>query len=78
MTARVSRYRYNSLPADQPGRYVYLRRKDSGAIWGATWQPVRAPLESYECRHGAGYTRITTTNAGVRAEMLYFVPHAGG
>ncbi|HEY5284381.1 MAG TPA: hypothetical protein VIM14_16430, partial [Polyangia bacterium] len=22
---RVSRYRYNSIPADQPGRYVYLR-----------------------------------------------------
>ena len=75
---RVSRYRYNSLPADQPGRYVYLRRKDSGAIWGATWQPVRAPLESYECRHGAGYTRITTTNAGVRAEVLYFVPPTPG
>ena len=38
---RVSRYRYNSLPADQPGRYVYLRRKDTGEFWGATWQPVR-------------------------------------
>ena len=22
---RVTRYRYNSIPADQPGRYVYLR-----------------------------------------------------
>ncbi|MGP8163290.1 MAG: GH36-type glycosyl hydrolase domain-containing protein [Acidimicrobiales bacterium] len=71
---RVSRYRYNSLPVDQPGRYVYLRRKDTGEFWGATWQPVRAPLEGYECRHGAGYTRITTERAGVRAEALYFVP----
>jgi cellobiose phosphorylase len=32
---RVSRYRYNSLPPDQPGRYVYLRRKDTGEYWGA-------------------------------------------
>ncbi len=71
---RVSRYRYNSLPPDQPGRYVYLRRTDTGEYWGATWQPVRADLDSYECRHGAGYTRITTEKAGIRAEILYFVP----
>ena len=71
---RVSRYRYNSLPPDQPGRYVYLRRNDTGEYWGATWQPVRADLDSYECRHGAGYTRITTEKAGIRAEILYFVP----
>jgi cellobiose phosphorylase len=71
---RVSRYRYNGLPADQPGRYVYIRDRSSGQYWGATWQPVRAPLDSYECRHGAGYTKITTERAGVRAEVLYFVP----
>jgi cellobiose phosphorylase len=74
---RVSRYRYNAVPADQPGRYVYLRRQDTGEYWGATWQPVRAPLDRYECRHGAGYTRITTERGGVRAETLYFVPPGG-
>ena len=71
---RVSRYRYNSLPPDQPGRYVYLRRKDTGEYWGATWQPVRAALDSYECRHGAGYTKIATERKGTWAEVLYFVP----
>ncbi len=71
---RVSRYRYNSLPPDQPGRYVYLRRKDTGEYWGATWQPVRARLDSYECRHGAGYTKITSERQGTWAELLYFVP----
>ena len=71
---RVSRYRYNAIPADQPGRYVYLRRQDTGECWGATWQPVRGALDRYECRHGAGYTRITTERGGVRAETLYFVP----
>jgi cellobiose phosphorylase len=74
---RVSRYRYNAVPADQPGRYVYLRRQDTGEYWGATWQPVRAALDRYECRHGTGYTRITTERGGVRAETLYFVPPAG-
>ncbi len=71
---RVSRYRYNAVPADQPGRYVYLRRQDTGEFWGATWQPVRAALDRYECRHGAGYTRIVTERAGIRAETLFFVP----
>ena len=71
---RVSRYRYNSLPPDQPGRYVYLRLRGTGEYWGATWQPVRAPLDSFECRHGAGYTKITTEQKGIHAEILYFVP----
>ncbi|HEU6439582.1 MAG TPA: hypothetical protein VFC12_04000 [Terriglobales bacterium] len=25
---RVTRYRYNSIPVDQPGRYVYLRDQE--------------------------------------------------
>lgn len=71
---RVSRYRYNAIPADQPGRYIYLRDEDDGSYWSATWQPVKGPLDSYECRHGTGYTRITTERAGIRASTTYFVP----
>ena len=75
---RVSRYRYNSLPPDQPGRYIYLRRKDTGEHWGATWQPVRAPLDSYVCRHGPGYTTITTERGGHPGGDLVLRPsHAG-
>ena len=37
---RVTRYRYNAIPADQPGRYVYLRDQETGAYWSPTWQPV--------------------------------------
>jgi cellobiose phosphorylase len=77
---RVTRYRYNAIPADQPGRYVYLRDQETGRFWSPTWQPVKADLDSYECRHGPGYTRIRGTLAGIEAELLYFVPpdHAGG
>jgi cellobiose phosphorylase len=72
---RVTRYRYNSIPADQPGRYIYLRDQDSGAYWSPTWQPNPArQLEAYECRHGAGYTRIRSEYQGIAAEILYFVP----
>ncbi len=71
---RVSRYRYNGVPADQPGRYVYLRDQQTGAFWSATWQPVRQEPDAYECRHGAGYTRIATEHDGIASELLYFVP----
>ncbi len=72
---RVTRYRYNAIPADQPGRYVYLRDQDDGTTWSPTWQPMpRVSLAVYECRHGPGYTRITSRYTGIRAELLYFVP----
>lgn len=72
---RVTRYRYNAIPVDQPGRYVYIRDQASGKFWSPTWQPTPLrKLADYQCRHGPGYTRITSRYAGLRAELLYFVP----
>ncbi|MCX8183922.1 MAG: hypothetical protein N3F08_05855, partial [Crenarchaeota archaeon] len=51
---RVTRYRYNAVPTDQPGHYIYLRDEETGEFWSPTWQPVKKDLEWYECRHGAG------------------------
>jgi cellobiose phosphorylase len=71
---RVTRYRYNSIPVDQPGRYIYLRDQETGEYWSPTSRPVKAALDSYECRHGAAYTRISGARRGIWAEVLYFVP----
>ena len=74
---RVSRYRYNALPADQPGRYIYIRDMESGKYWSPTAQPTPAvKLSAYECRHGAGYTKIASNYNGITASLLYFVPPA--
>jgi cellobiose phosphorylase len=74
---RVTRYRYNSIPADQPGRYIYLRDQKTGDYWSPTIQPVPdRKYAGYECRHGAGYTRITSSFAGIRSDVLYFIPPA--
>ena len=73
-TRRVTRYRYNSLPVDQPGRYIYLRDQESGEYWSPTGRPTRRTPDSYECRHGAAYTRISSSYRGIAAELLYFVP----
>ena len=59
---RFMRLRFNSVPMDQPGRYFYLRDRDTGDFWSASWQPVGKPLDQYksECRHGTAYTKITS------------------
>ncbi len=73
---RFLRLRFNSLPMDQPGRYFYLRDRESGDYWSASWQPVGKPLDQFHsvCRHGTGYTAITSEYNRIAAESLYFVP----
>jgi cellobiose phosphorylase len=71
---RVLRYRYNSIPEDQPGRYIYIRDDDSRDYWSATWQPVKTAYDHYQCRHGLGYTVISQEHAGISSEITYFVP----
>ncbi len=73
---RFLRLRFNSVPMDQPGRYFYLRDRDSGDYWSASWQPVGKPLGDYEseCRHGTAYTKISSKYSGIAAETTYFVP----
>ncbi len=69
---RITRYRYNNVPVDMGGRYFYIN--DGGSVWSPSWSPVKRDLESYTCRHGMGYTVITGENAGIKAEVTYFVP----
>ncbi len=69
---RLTRYRYNNVPADVGGRYYYLH--DAGDLWTPGWAPVKRELDLYECRVGLSYTRIKGERNGLRAEVLYFVP----
>lgn len=73
---RFLRLRFNSVPMDQPGRYFYLRDRENGDFWSASWQPVGKPLEQYQstCRHGTAYTIITSQYRGIECESTYFVP----
>ena len=73
---RFLRMRSNSVPLDQPGRYFYLRDKETSDYWSASWQPVGKALERYEstCRHGTAYTIITSKYAFIESESTYFVP----
>ncbi|MCD8013596.1 MAG: glycosyl transferase [Lachnospiraceae bacterium] len=69
---RITRYRYNDLPYDTNGKYYYI--KDGNDVWNPGWKPTQTDLDSYECRHGIGYSRFCSSKNGVSADLLAFVP----
>ncbi len=69
---RLTRYRYNNIPMDSNGRYLYV--KDGDTIWNPMWKPMRVALDRYECRHGLGYSRITGEKNGLEVSTLFFIP----
>ncbi|RPI03863.1 MAG: glycosyl transferase [Calditrichaeota bacterium] len=69
---RLTRYRYNNVPMDANGRYLYI--KDGDTIWNPMWKPMKTPLDYYECRHGAGMTTIRGHKNGLGVEVNYFIP----
>lgn len=69
---RLTRYRYNSVPIDNGGRYFYL--KSSGECWSASGRPMHTALDQYECRHGMGYSRFLALKNQIKTELTCFVP----
>lgn len=81
-TGRVLRMRFNGVPVDEPGRFVYLRDDDgagplpAGDFWSASWQPVGKPLDEYaaQVRHGLGYSVFEADYGEVHSELTCFIP----
>jgi len=69
---RLTRYRYNNAPTDVGGRYFYIH--DGGDYWTPSYMPVKRELESFEARHGLGYTKIASERNGIQAELTFLIP----
>ena len=69
---RITRYRYNNVPCDYSGRMFYIA--DGDTTWSPAFLPAGTELDSYECRHGMGYTTFTSTKKNVEAKLTAFVP----
>jgi len=52
-TGRLLRMRFNGVPVDEPGRFVYLRDDADGDYWSASWQPVGKPLVPWDAPEDA-------------------------
>ena len=51
---RLTRFRYNNVPADMGGRYYYI--KDGDMVWNPGFMPTQTKPDRYLCRHGLGYS----------------------
>ncbi len=69
---RMTRYRYNDVPNDINGKYFYIKEGDT--VWNPGWKPTQTDLDSYECRHGIGYSRFTGAKNDLEASVLTFIP----
>ena len=69
---RITRYRYNNVPMDNgDATSTSMKAATYGLPPGS---PCKTALDSYECRHGMSYTRITGSKDGIEASLLFFVP----
>ncbi len=81
-TDRILRWAPDYRHLDRPGRYIYAkeivnlptRKRANSRVWSLTYQPVRIELDFFECRHGLGYTSITSKYNNVKSNITYFVP----
>ena len=70
---RITRW-HQDLIKDDWGKYIYIKNNKTGEIWSPTWSPVKTDLDSYECRHGIGYTKFKTVYKGIEIVLVMFVP----
>lgn len=70
---RLTRFRYNNVPADTGGRYYYIKEEGKPA-WNPGFMPCKTPLDRYLCRHGLGYSIFEGEKDGLEAIMKCFVP----
>ncbi len=70
---RITRYRYNTIPTDTPGFYVYIKEKN-----GDTWCPTFNPMYDKETKrytvHRAGETVYYATHGDTEAVLSFFIP----
>jgi cellobiose phosphorylase len=69
---RLTRYRYNNVPYDSNGHYYFI--KDGEDVWNPGWMPTKTDLDSYQCRHGLGYSVFESSKKQLKASLTAFVP----
>lgn len=55
-------------------RHFYLRDDESGEYWSPGGYPSPSRPDSFECRHGLGYSILTSRTAGIETKLRVFVP----
>ncbi|WP_458232695.1 GH36-type glycosyl hydrolase domain-containing protein [Roseateles sp. P5_E8] len=60
--------------AHHPGRFVYVKDEDTGELFSAPYEPVRAPVDSFSFVVGKHDLSWTVEHLGLRVEMTLGLP----
>lgn len=60
--------------AHHPGRFVYVKDEETGDLFSAPYEPVRAPLDSYVFSVGKADLTWKAEYRGIRVEMTLVIP----
>ncbi|MFG6461436.1 GH36-type glycosyl hydrolase domain-containing protein [Roseateles sp. DXS20W] len=60
--------------AHHPGRFVYVKDEDTGELFSAPYEPVRAPVDRFSFTAGAHDLAWTVEHLGVRVELRLGLP----
>ncbi|MFH1540782.1 MAG: amylo-alpha-1,6-glucosidase [Elusimicrobiota bacterium] len=60
------------LVKEEFGKFIYV--KDEEKLWSVTHKPMGQNYSFYECRHGIGYTIISSEINNIYTELTAFVP----
>ncbi|MBO5882858.1 MAG: hypothetical protein J6Q78_00425 [Clostridia bacterium] len=70
---RITRYRYNQVPSDTPGFYIYIKDK-SGKVWCPTFQPMNDKETERYSVHRPGETIFYAKNGKDEAILSMYIP----
>jgi cellobionic acid phosphorylase len=60
--------------AHHPGRFVYIKDEETGEIFSAPYEPVRAKVDSFVFSVGKSTISWTVEHLGIRVEMSFLLP----
>ncbi|MFH1593587.1 MAG: glycosyl transferase family 36 [Candidatus Omnitrophota bacterium] len=71
--ARLTRW-IQDIIKDEWGKYIFIRDAKSKKFWSLSWKPLCPKFDSYEARHGIGYSSIKSKRNGIRSSLTVFIP----
>ncbi|KAI4861590.1 glycoside hydrolase family 94 protein [Hypoxylon rubiginosum] len=60
--------------AHHPGRFVYVKDEETGQLFSAPYEPVRAPLDRFVFSVGKSDVGWTIEHLGIRVELTLVIP----
>ena len=69
---RITRYRYNQLPNDAPGFFVYIK-EENGDVWCPTFQPMQDAETERHSIHRPGESVYVARHGDTEARLSFYI-----